>query len=131
MFKNFLAYALVFIIISWAFWGLYVASMGLYRSYLRKTMTPMIKVLSIPYIAAMLVVDTLFNLIFGTLIFLELPTTWLLTQRLIKKIKEKETDDYRYKLSMWVCKNMLDPIDPTGQHCTGDGYKETLPVDGK
>lgn len=112
----------VFLAYIFGFWGLFTLSMGLYRAYLKKTLTPAQKVLGAPYVLATLIVDVLFNLVPATIIFLELPTTWTLTQRMVKAIKEKPSGDYRRVFSMWICKNLLDPLDPSGIHCTGDGY---------
>jgi hypothetical protein len=56
-------------------------------------------------------IDVAFNMIIGTLIFLELPYTWTFTARCELYMYD---DNWRGKLARWICK-WLNPIQ-TG-HC--------------
>lgn len=58
-------------------------------------------------------VDFTFNL-HSTITFLELPKEWLFSSRVSRLIK---TTGWRSTLSKFVCKNFLDPVDPSGCHC--------------
>ena len=72
-------------------------------------------------LAVMLVVDVAFNIIFGTLLFVELPDLRRLTftARCQKWLRffpgESKLDRYRSKLAHWVCDSWLNPAEPG--HC--------------
>ena len=76
--------------------------------------------------------DAIFNIIFGSVLFLELPREWLLTQRLNRilksdkeyvpehSVRNKTGAGYfkytrRYKIAEFICKYFLNPFDPG--HC--------------
>lgn len=58
-------------------------------------------------------VDVAFNLIPASLIFFELPTTFTLTQRCTKHLKDT---DFRGVLSRYLCNNLLNIFQK--DHCT-------------
>lgn len=58
-------------------------------------------------------VDFSFNM-HSTIAFLEIPKELLFSSRVSRLIK---TTGWRAKLSQFVCKNYLDPVDPSGCHC--------------
>lgn len=60
-----------------------------------------------------LVYDVVFNLILGTIIFLELPKEWTLTHRMQRLLLTDDT--YRFKLALFVCRKLVEPWDP--DHC--------------
>lgn len=63
-----------------------------------------------------LVIDVLFHLIFGTLIFLELPARneWTLSARLWRL--SNGPPSWRQRLALKIRKGLLDSIDPSGVH---------------
>jgi uncharacterized protein with PQ loop repeat len=58
--------------------------------------------------------DVLYNVIIGTIIFLDLPREATLTARLIRY---KKAGGWRGKVANYICANLLDPFDPSGCHC--------------
>lgn len=64
--------------------------------------------------AVALVSDVLFNFVFGTVSFLELPQEWLFTYRCSRHLKDR---GWRGKIARWFCRNFMDPFDPDGRHC--------------
>ena len=99
----------------WAFWGLFVFTMDIYRAYLQHKLTLASKVLGAPYLIAMLVADVLCNFTIATIVMLETPRELFVTQRLARHIKDGS--GWRHAIAAWVCKQLLDPLDPTGHHC--------------
>jgi len=105
-------------IILWIFiacfftWGMYLAVMNLMAA--RKTMPLVTKFFAYPLAAIGIIMDVLINIVVGTIIFVELPKTWLLTARL-----QSHMDDpnWRGALAVWICANLLDPFDARGYHC--------------
>ncbi len=95
-------------------WGWYLSVMHLASARNEGRLTPAAKVLGYPWLAAGLVVDTLFNLIVGSVIFLEPPRSLLFTSR-VSRLNDR--DDWRGRLAKWFCKELLDPFDPKGKHC--------------
>lgn len=109
---NYLLYALAYL---WAFWAIYVLVMGLYRAYLAKRLTPLTIALSVPILAVGYAMDALTNLTLASLIFAEPPREVLVTTRLKRHIAESA--GWRFVLALYVCDNLLDVFDPTGDHC--------------
>lgn len=102
----------------WGFWGLYVLVMGVYRAHLSGRLTKAVYGLGVPWVVIGWLVDVVANIVVATVIFRELPREWLVTDRLQRYIRapERTTPD-RVRLAMWVCDHLLDPFDPTGEHC--------------
>lgn len=99
----------------WTFWGFYVLVMGIYRAHLSGRMTPLVTVLSLPFVVVGILMDVVANVFIATLVFAELPREWLVTTRLTRYVRTKE--GWRYRVSAWVCDALLDLFDPTGNHC--------------
>ena len=69
-----------------------------------------------PFAAAFIVLDFLFRVTFGTVMFLEFPSKdTLLFTGLCKEHKLEES--WRGRLARFWCKNFLNPFDPSGKHC--------------
>lgn len=96
-------------------WGWYLSVMHLDSARRRGKLTPAAKVLGYPWLAVGLVVDALFNIVVGSLIFLEPPREFLFTAR-VSRLNDGE--DWRGKLARWFCTQLLDPFDPDGKHCS-------------
>lgn len=50
-----------------------------------------------------------------SLLFLDPPREWLVTQRLIRY--KRVGSGWRARLATWICESLLDPHDPSGCHC--------------
>jgi hypothetical protein len=101
----------------YAFWNLYVYSMGIYRAFLQKRLKGLSLVMSAPILALMFAIDVLMQFTLAWLVFWDRPAKgeWFVTGRLRRYIKQGE--GWRYRLADVMCKYLLDPFDPTGAHC--------------
>jgi hypothetical protein len=103
----------------YVFWCAYIAVMGVYRAYLSNRLFGITKILSIPLVIVGLIIDVFAQYTIAVIIFLDAPQ-WkehLVTLRLIRYVN-KETG-WRNKLASYICKNLLDVFDPSGNHCKG------------
>lgn len=102
----------------WAFWGLYVLVMGIYRAHLAKRLTRVHMVLGLPFVALGYAVDALANFTVASVVFLEPPREWLVTTRLQRYINAPSAvGAWRTRIATWVCDHLLDVFDPRGNHC--------------
>lgn len=99
----------------WAFWMIYILVMGLYRAYLDKRLSKLMIVLVSPVLLLGLLFDVLANVTVATILFWEFPKEALVTTRLSRYIKTDTT--WRRRHSKWVCTKLLDPFDPSNNHC--------------
>jgi hypothetical protein len=99
------------------FWVLYVFTMGVYRAYLANRLTPFMLVLSAPFVLLAGLMDVVCNLTIATVLCLEMPKEWLVTQRFIRYLHDPKTAPWRKALAAYVCVNLLDVFDPDGNHC--------------
>lgn len=90
----------------------YLAVMNLKRNI--DQVTTVTKVFAYPILFVGAILDIAFNIIIGTIIFVQWPTRWLFTSRLNRNYG---CGGWREKLALWFCVNLLDPFDPSGQHC--------------
>jgi hypothetical protein len=95
-------------------WVFYLAVMNLKRN--RDQLTPIAKGFAYPMLAIGLVADVLFNFLWGTILFLELPRELLMTARLKRHLNDHK-NDWRDRNAHWFCRNFLNPFDPSGNHC--------------
>lgn len=93
-------------------WGMYLSVMNLMR--VKETLSTETKFFAYPLAAVGVLADFLYNIVVGTVIFLEPPREWLLTARLKRHLGE---DGYKGNLARWLCRHLLDPFDPKGTHC--------------
>lgn len=94
-------------------WIFYLAVMNLKRNQDKLTFAA--KLIAYPVAFVGVLSDALFNVLLGTLFFVELPKEWLFTHRLERHIQQSA--GYRLRFAMWFCINLLDPFDPAGEHC--------------
>jgi hypothetical protein len=73
-----------------------------------------VKFFGLPWAVFYYGVDVLFNMILGTIFFLEIPREFLFTARVSRHLKD---EGFRGKIARFFCRNMLDPFDPSGTHC--------------
>lgn len=103
------------LVLLWAFWVLYVFTMGLYRAFLQKRLKGLTLFMCAPFVAVALVLDFAAQVTVFTVVFLDPPTHLLVTNRLRAYMAGPE--GWRRRLADYICKHLLDPFDPTGAHC--------------
>lgn len=99
-------YALLF---SLVFWILFVSIMTLYKR--RKQLIAGFLFYTLLPIGFM--IDVVYNVTLGSLIFWELPHELTLSQRMTRHIKED--DGWRKKVATWICSKLVEPWDYN--HC--------------
>ena len=104
----------------WAFWCLYIFTMGLYRAFLSGRLKGLSLVMCAPVVAVAFVVDVLMQVTIFTIVFWERPRDWLVTHRLRRYMRELPETNWRREWTEYLCKHLLDPFDPTGAHCDSD-----------
>lgn len=107
--------AIIIALSLWAFWGLYVLVMGLYRAHLQKRLSRATYAMGAPFLLIGLAVDLFMNVTVASVVFVQPPRQFLVTARLASHVKEGS--GWRYKIANWVCNNLLDVFDPSGNHC--------------
>ena len=110
-----MSYALYVLAFLWAFWAMYVLVMGIYRAHLAKRLTPVTLALSLPFVALGYVMDVLANVTIASVVFIETPREMLVTDRLKRHIEQD--NGWRQSLASYICDNLLDVFDPSGNHC--------------
>jgi hypothetical protein len=103
------------ILFLWVFWYAYILVMGLYRAHLAKRLTPFTYALALPALLVGYAMDVLANLTIASVVFLEPPREWLVTSRLQRYIAHGT--GWRAAKARWICDNLLDVFDPSGEHC--------------
>jgi len=99
----------------WIFWALYVLTMGLYRAQLNGRLSGVQFVMGLPFVILGIALDVIFNFTIASIMFAELPNELLVTERL--KRHDLTGYGWRCSLARWICRNMLDSLDPYGSHC--------------
>jgi hypothetical protein len=94
-------------------WILYLASMSILAN--RPFIKPSVWYLASGVVMTAVLFDALINLTICTVIFLDWPHEWLLSQRL----KRYHLTDFNWRGQMagWICENILNPFDPNKSHC--------------
>lgn len=103
------------ILLLWVFWAFYVLVMGIYRAHLSNRLGIVNYILCAPFVLIGLFLDVFVNLMIAPFIFLDPPHEWLVTTRLTKY----RTSDslWRRSIAAYICDNLLDIFDPSGNHC--------------
>jgi hypothetical protein len=96
-------------------WVFYLAVMSLWRAKRENVLGPLALIFGVPVLGVGAVLDFLVNTSIASVLFWELPREFLLTKRLQRHIKFSQ--DWRRTLARFICKNLLNPFDPTGDHC--------------
>lgn len=95
-----------------ALWVFYLAAMNLIAN--KDKIIPLVKYAGISVVLVGIILDVLFNLIYMTVLLLEVPRELLTTDR-VKR--HRNNQNWRGKVSRWMCKHLLSPFDATGDHC--------------
>ena len=83
--------------------------------------------IAVPFV----LMDVIFNIVYGTVMFLQLPQVkglkgWTFTERCSKILKEEwasENKSWRFKIALFICHYMLEPWDPN--HCSLESLNKT------
>ena len=106
---------MIYLILSpWILWIIYAAVMRLKQVREAGKLTLAMKVFGYPALALGLAVDLVVNVVFGTLVFLQLPREFTLSTRLWK-LSNGEAG-WRQRWALWLRVNLLDSLDPEGVH---------------
>lgn len=100
------------LVLSAVTWVLYLAIMNLAQN--RHQLTSFSKAIAYPILAVGIVFDIAFNMIVGTIAFVEPPMQLLFTDRCKKHIDKQ---NWRGDVARWFCRNLLDPFDESESHC--------------
>ena len=98
-----------------AMWLQYLAVMNLKEN--RSKLTVAAKLWAYPMLWLGLLSDALFNLVIGTVVYVEFPHEILFTSRCNRHLAES---GWRGSVARWFCRNFMDPFDPAGRHCNGE-----------
>lgn len=82
----------------------------------RNGLGPMARANAYMLLAVGYVLDCALNTFVGTLVFLDRPREWVLTDRL-KRYHATAAGTWRDRVATWICTRMLDPFAPGGKHC--------------
>jgi hypothetical protein len=94
--------------------ALYLTMMHLKSARDHGKLTTASKFFGYPLLIIGLIVDVIFNVVAGTIMFIEIPKEFLFTTRVSRL---NDGTDWRGKLANWFCEQLLDPFDPAGKHC--------------
>jgi formate hydrogenlyase subunit 3/multisubunit Na+/H+ antiporter MnhD subunit len=108
-------YALIGLAGFYALWIFYLAVMNLKRARDAGLLNKTARVLGLPVLIVGYVLDAVLNIVFMTLVFLELPEELTVTARLKRHIKDSQ--GWELALACWFIP-LLDPFDPSGSHIT-------------
>jgi hypothetical protein len=91
--------------------------MGCYRAHLAGRLVRITKILAYPLVLIAVIVDIIFQYTVATVLFFDLPKTkeYLVTDRLQRYVAGK--NNWRRRIAVYICDNLLDIFDPTGDHC--------------
>lgn len=99
------------ILYTYGLWLLFLAVMAL--NWRWHTLPLTVRILAAPAVLLAVLLDVLFNVTLGTLLFIDLPRQWTFSQRVGRY---KKRIDWRAPLAQWICANLLDPFEVEG-HC--------------
>lgn len=100
------------VLLVYAMYLLFVVTMAAKAAWENLTIIPRV-LLFVPALVAVLL-DAAFNLTLATVLFVDHPQEWLFTQRL-NRYKYGDSA-WRTTVAVWICKNLLDPLQ-SGGHC--------------
>lgn len=97
-------------------WLFYLAVMNLQRAKENGTLSLPAKILGLPIVIVGVLLDVVVNIFVMTILFLERPKEWLVTDRLQRHVRY-HSGTWRAKLAYVICHYLLDTFDPSGKHC--------------
>ncbi len=108
-----MTFSLIMLADLYAFFIMYVASMGMIRAHAENKLNPFLWALCVPFVAVALVIDFINNMTVFTILFAERPKEWLVTDRLKRHVNEHT---FRGKMARWFGTTILNSFDHTGNH---------------
>jgi hypothetical protein len=99
-----------FVPCSFVLWVLFLASMTLKRG----GVNPDAQWVALLVVYLTLAVDAVYTVLYGTIVFLDVPREWTFTERLERY---QGTGGWRGRIAGHVCRVLLDWADPAGCHC--------------
>jgi len=99
-----------------SFYVLYIAAINLVEDWEFVTLWLKLLVWPIPLVMIGLF-DIPFNLIAGTVLFLDLPQEWTLTSRLARYRSLGFAPGIRKRVATTICTEALNPFAPSKKHC--------------
>lgn len=109
---NTLALALIVYASLLVFYVLYIAAINIYRDW--DTLAPWVQAVAFAPLVIMVMVDMVMQLTLATLVFLDWPREFMVTQRLARY---RTTTGWRKTVADAICTQALNPFDPTRKHC--------------
>ena len=105
------------VIYLYIFWVLFIAIMGCYRAHLDKRLIGVTKLLAYPLVIIGFTFDVICQYTIATVLFLDFANNgeYLVTSRLQRYVALN--NGWRCKLANYICNNLLDVFDPSGNHC--------------
>lgn len=97
----------------YALWTLFLAAMSLRAARERGRLSRTALAFALPIAATAILLDVLVNATLATLVFVDLPREWTLSQRLSRYLPQ---DGWRARVALWLGDRLLDPFDPSGSH---------------
>jgi len=96
-------------------WIFYLAIMNLKKE--KKNLRLGAKILGYPMLILGFFLDVMFNIIVGSIMFLEFPRIkeLLFTARVSR---HNDSPTWRGNVARWFCTHLLDQFDPSGKHCS-------------
>jgi hypothetical protein len=101
----------------WAFFFLYLVMMAYYRALLRGRLGGEVVVLGTPVLVLAFAIDVLVQMTVACIVFREPPREFLFSNRLRRHKANANVYDWRRMRAAAICEKILDPFDPTGDHC--------------
>lgn len=101
----------------YALWVFFLAVMNLRRADKANTLGDFALYLGFPLILVAFLLDVVINLTLGTVLFLEWPAEWTLSERLHRNILFAVA--WRQKMAVTIMRYLLEPFDTTGGHRAG------------
>lgn len=105
-----IAKAYILLVVTWL---LYIEVMAALRVW--NNLHWVLKTHLLPLGAVFIVLDVVVNITIGSLLFLELPRWWTLSERL--NHHALRAHGWRTFMAQWICSRLLNPFDPDGHHC--------------
>lgn len=104
----------LFVIQTYVTWGLFMMMMPLKRNVIESRLNLAGKILGYPWLVIMILADFSYNVTWGSVLFLMYPQDLLFTGRLDRMLGGR---GWRRRLAGFFCRSLLDPYDPSGEHC--------------
>lgn len=99
----------------YALWLFFLAVMNLQRARDAGTLSAFARAFGYPILLLGYLLDAAVNVLILTFILVELPSEILVTARLSRHARSGS--GWRSAFAKFICRNLLDPYDPSGCHC--------------